>query len=235
MQEPKGPFNASPRTLESLLADYRLTVDDPALRPAVDDAVAMLNDPVTKHVLARLSPAERAKLFLTLRDACQSVFERKSCELCDRVATKIRLALGTQNPHGDPGAGIGPAGVDSWCLILILCDQCLALPRVERDRMIREFGARRAQQLAGSRRPTRRVIVGQRVGEGTNLPARSAIQTCELCGKSVWIDQDDLERYGESFGDPCHLCANCAEPLSASGRLEHVPSTVVDAPGRESP
>jgi hypothetical protein len=193
----------------------------PEARAAMIECATAFEQPETVQTFFRAGAAQRAKMWLALRDATRCVGEGRHCDLCDRVATRIRFVL--IPPEAAFGVVKGLTAEEAYSIFAVFCDECLKLPQAERDRKLLAETARR-QELRGLTGPSRRAaMIGQLVGEGTNLPRRRALETCERCGKSIWFDQDYLDSYGKFSGGVSYLCSKCAEPMFMEGALDVVP------------
>jgi len=231
-KRPKGLFEGNRLSLEAVRMIDRVTEDLPALRTAMYESFAAMSQPETMETFARASPAQRAELLLALRGACKALLERKACDLCGRIASTVRFVL--IGPDADIEPVKRPNGGEALIMFTVLCNQCVQIPPEHRDKKLLAELAR-LQQQRGTAVPRRRpAIIGKRVGAGATLAARSALQSCERCGESIWFDQDHLDRFTETDGDAVFVCRNCAEQLLGTGALECVPCALVAPARRDS-
>jgi hypothetical protein len=219
-------------SLEAIRMIDLFTEDIPAVRPAMYEGMTAFLQRETLEVFARVGPTQRAGMLLAMRRACKALVERKSCDLCESIASKVRFVV--VSPDGELGPGKRPTEEEALSVFTILCDRCVEIPPEQRDRKVLSKFAR-LQQQPGKPLPRRRpAVIGQVVGETTNLAARSALQSCKECGQSIWFDREDLERYGEFGHDAVFVCRNCAPRLFGTGLLESLPSALIGGARRDS-
>jgi len=215
--KPKRLFKGNRLTSESRRIIDEATEGFPQLGPTLYELFTTPRQPDILQIFALVSPAQRGALALALRDACRNLLERKPCDLCSRVASKVHFVFVPAD--GDCGPVERPAGA-AFTVFAVLCDRCAEIPVEQRDRKLLEEFARHQQRLGRQSSRRRPAIIGQLVGEGTNLSARSALETCEQCHKSVWYALYELERMGETGGSVSFLCRNCAEQRFRAGKLD---------------
>jgi hypothetical protein len=229
-KRPKRMFSKVRLSDEAVRMIDQATADIPTARPALYESFAAMLQPEAMHAFAHGSPAQRARLLFAMRDACKAVVDGRHCDLCERAASRVRFVLIPRN--GDAAAGTRPTEpVETLTMFAIFCDQCAEIPPERRNQMMLAEFNRIAEQRDSAASRRRLAIVGQAVGGGINLPARSALQSCQRCGASIWFDQDDLDRHGESDNGVSFYCDGCAQQLFRTGGLETVPWALV-ASGR---
>jgi hypothetical protein len=200
------------------------TRDAPELRLAMHEAFEAFCQPDVLGNWLKCGPAEQAHGLIALRDACRGLVEKKPCDFCARVATRVRSVFIPSD--GDFGPSKRPKATSALTVQLILCDDCAKLdPAVRKNKMLE--GIAREQQETGEIESSRTAIVGQSVGEATRLAQRSALQPCHKCGQPVWFDHDTLDRYGQTVADVAFVCRQCADQLHAAGKLEQLPIRIV--------
>ena len=165
---PKRLFKGNRLTPEAMRIIHEATEGFPELRPVLYELFTSPRQPDILQIFALVSPAQRGALALALRDACRNLLERKPCDLCDGVASKVHFVFVPADGDCEPVQR--PAGA-AFSLVAVLCDRCAEIPIEQRDRKLLEEFARH-QRRPGGQSPRRRpAIVGQLVGEGTNLSA----------------------------------------------------------------
>jgi hypothetical protein len=230
-KKPKGRFETKRLTGVELRMIDRATEDFPALRPVLYEALTAMKQPEAKEIFARVSPAQRAAMLVTLRKAGRALLERKCCDLCDQTATRVRFVVVRKDVT--PRTTERPAGTDALSVFTILCDQCALIPLAQRKRKVLEKFTR--ELARGRSMPSHRLaIIGQAVGGAANLGPRSALHECEECSKPIWFDQDRLDRYGESRSNVAFLCTSCAQQVIAAGGLECLPPDLIVPEHRDS-
>ena len=193
----------------------------PELRPTLYEALTAIAHPEIVRMWADLAPARRGCLVLALPGACVGLFEKRSCDFCERTASKVRPVV------IPPAADFGPVKRSDDPLLLaaflILCDNCVELDeKVRQSKYLEKHAV--LQQEAGKLRLGRRPgIIGQPVGGATVLGRRSALQSCERCSQSIWFDEEQLEKDGLTPAGVSFICPKCADHLRNRGMLEDVP------------
>src|SRR4051812_7038938 len=70
-----------------------LTEGCPEYRPAVYEAAGALDSPDLREAFAAVAPAQRAGLLLAWRAAVRALGDRKPCDFCDAIATRVRFVV----------------------------------------------------------------------------------------------------------------------------------------------
>ena len=86
--------------------------------------------------------------------------------------------------------------------------------------LVRRMVAEHAEVLSRSANtPYRRpALMGLRIGEAGTLPRRPALEECEGCRETIWIDRDERDRIAGE--DPAYLCRACGLEKIETGGLE---------------
>jgi hypothetical protein len=193
-----------------------LTAGDPGMRSLFLECVGALQHETCQRAFAQADLHHRATMLLAWREALTALRDGKPCDFCPRVqARHVRfLAIG----QGDGVGRVRPRpGQESFIGFMVVCPSCASTPDAD---LVRRMVAEHGDVLSRSAEtPYRRpAIVGFRIGEVGELPRRHALEECEGCHETIWIDQDESDRV---IGDsPAYLCCACGLEKIKSGRLE---------------
>jgi hypothetical protein len=193
-----------------------LTAGDPGMRSLFLECVGALQHETCQRAFARADSHHRAAILLAWREALTALRDGKPCDLCPRArARRVRfVAVGP----GDCAGRVRPRpGQESFIGFMVVCPSCGSTPDAE---LVRRMVAEHADVLSRSAEaPYRRpAVVGLRIGEAGGLPRRPALEECEGCRETIWIDRDESERItGDS---PAYLCCACGLEQIKAGRLE---------------
>jgi len=199
-----------------------ITEGNPELRAALLASLPAIGEATFLTTFAVVPVHTRASLLIAFRDAARGLHDRRPCDLCEAQAAHVRfLSVGRSEyarvvvPKTDEAEFVG---------FLLACPTHASLTDRElAARMVRDH-ADVLRQAADTpfRRPA---IFGARIGEAGSLPRRHALQECEDCHQTIWIDQDEADRIAPEA--PIHLCGSCGIKRAESGRLEAVPMFVL--------
>jgi hypothetical protein len=193
-----------------------LTADSPGMRSLFLECVGALQHETCQLAYAQADAHHRAAILLAWREALTALRDGKPCDFCPRVqARHVRfLAIG----QGDCAGRVSQnPGQQSFIGFMVVCPSCVSMTDAD---LVRRMVAEHADVLSQSTEtPYRRpAIVGFRIGEAGDLPHRHALEECEVCRETIWIDQDESDQItGES---PAYLCWACSLEKIKSGRLE---------------
>jgi hypothetical protein len=207
---------------------------DPALRGAVDaltsdrqlraamyEAMGAVDTPDALEALASLPAAQRAMLYLAVKDAALALVARKPCDNCRATAQHIKFVVVW--PGEDFRTVRKPRDTNTLTGFVLLCGQCARMSAGALKRHVLDQYA--ALQTAVGLEPARReAILGPGVGEVASLPPRCRLEVCADCQRPTWIDPDSISG---PVDEVVYLCLDCAERAAAAGRLESVPVALI--------
>ncbi len=219
-KKPKRPLREKRLLAEVMKLVDATTEDAPALRPAMYEGFTAFLQPEVLSEWLRVGPGQQALALLALKDACQGLLEKKTCDFCDGIASRVRSVF--IPPDGDFGPVKRPNETCAMTAYLILCDACAGTdPVLQRSQFLEGYA--RLQQEAGRVSLNQCAVIGDSVGATTRLGQRSALESCERCGQTIWFDQDQLDRYGVTALSVAFVCRKCADRLRESGEIEPLP------------
>ena len=193
-----------------------LTAGDPEMRSLFLESVGPLHHEAFRRAFALAALHDRAAMLLAWRDALTALGEGKPCDFCPGArARHVRsLVIG---PVDCAGSVRPRSGRQSFLGFMVVCPSCATMPD---DALVRRMVAEHADVLSRSAEaPYRRpAILGRRIGEAGDLPRRHALEECEFCRETIWIDRDESDRItGE---DPAYFCCACGLEKIGTGGLE---------------
>jgi hypothetical protein len=213
---PKRLFRHPRLDADVVRAIDALTAGDPGMRSLFLECVGALQHETCQRAYAQADAHHRAAILLAWRDAITALGDGRPCDFCPAArARHVRfLAIGPADCAG--GLPAGP-GRQSFLGFMVVCPSCGSM--MEAD-LVRRMVAEHAEVLSRSvdapyRRPA---LIGPRIGEAGALPRRPALEECEVCRETIWIDRDERDRItGE---DPAYFCRACGLEKMGTGGLE---------------
>lgn len=146
----------------------------------------------------------------------------RKCDLCDHPSKHIRFAA--VFPGEDFRGMKRLEGQDALVGFLVLCGSCTSKSRDEQKAgMLDAFAKVFPDGCEGYYRP---VVLGLRVGEAVNIPARRSLEVCSDCKETIWISQDEADEI--TCDKPMFLCKECASERSKKEELDCVPTCLVE-------
>ena len=202
-----------------------MTDGAPGQRPALYEAASAFDQPEVWEIWRRAGPGQRACLVMALKAACKGLREKKLCDFCDGVASRVRHVV--VPPEGDFGPIQRPGAMSAFAAFVILCDECVAIDPELWKRKFMERYAGLQQQTGIVALGPRSAVIGEPVGGTTRLAQRSALQSCERCGQSIWLDQDQLDKDGDNAENSAFICRECADQLRERGMIKNLPMSML--------
>jgi hypothetical protein len=201
-----------PPELEQILASC-----PPSVRQAALTGADVLYSRKLAKAFSWSSPFQRANLLDSFRHAVSGIVEGNRCDHCTATAKAIRF-VAVPPKRIPPGMSADArAGLVAF---LLLCDAC---NRRGEGELEHQTLVKVRDLIPGHHfRPHRPAVLGALIGGQKDLAPRTVPQTCGVCGRPIWANQDDASQYTASDGDPFYLCLECAKRWHDEKRLRLV-------------